>query len=48
VAFYGASIVLALDFLHGRGVLHRDIKVRRRRRATVTEPLLVPLSILLI
>lgn len=28
VAFYGASLVLALDFLHARGVLHRDIKVR--------------------
>lgn len=27
VAFYGASLVLALDFLHARGVLHRDIKV---------------------
>ena len=27
VAFYGASLILALDFLHARGVLHRDIKV---------------------
>jgi serine/threonine protein kinase len=26
VKFYGASLVLALDFLHARGVLHRDIK----------------------
>lgn len=26
VTFYGASLVLALDFLHTRGVLHRDIK----------------------
>lgn len=28
VAFYGASLILALDFLHKNGVLHRDIKVR--------------------
>jgi serine/threonine kinase 32 len=26
VKFYGASLVLALDFLHTQGVLHRDIK----------------------
>lgn len=26
VCFYGASLLLALDFLHSRGVLHRDIK----------------------
>ena len=40
---YLAQLVLALQYMHEEGVVHRDLKVRARRDCAIT-PLPVPLS----
>lgn len=38
--FYGAEIVSALEYLHSRNVVYRDLKVRRLLTVTVKDPFL--------